>query len=159
MRVTLRRDLNPSADFYYHQQFKIYHEPYLIWDRDTWDSIIAACDTYRIEVNGRYAGDVILEERGRDTKYLVDFSILPEYQGKGVGKTIVEKIKNMGRRLSAVTRKETLNFFLKSEFILKRTIRNYYDPGVDGYYLMIVVDGGRMKQESKPRVTKSSASS
>jgi GNAT superfamily N-acetyltransferase len=85
MRITLRRDLDPSVDFYYHQQFRIYREPYLIWGKNTWESILAACDIYRIEVNGKYAGDVILEERGRNTKYLVDFSILPEYQGKGVG--------------------------------------------------------------------------
>jgi GNAT superfamily N-acetyltransferase len=148
MRITLRRDLDPSVDFYYHQQFRIYREPYLIWGKNTWESILAACDIYRIEVNGKYAGDVILEERGRNTKYLVDFSILPEYQGKGVGKAVLEKVKNMGRRLSAVTRKETLNFFLKSGFVLKRTIRNYYDTGVDGYYLMIEDDGRRTKQES-----------
>jgi GNAT superfamily N-acetyltransferase len=145
MRITLRRDLNPSVDFYYQQQFKIYHEPYLIWDKDTWERILAACDTYRIEVNGKYAGDVILEERGRNTKYLIDFSILPEYQGKGIGKAILEKVNNMGRRLSAVTRKETLDFFLKSGFVLKRTIRNYYDPGVDGYCLIFVNDTKKIK--------------
>ena len=37
MRIMLREDLDPDIDFYYHQQFKIYHEPYLIWDRQTWD--------------------------------------------------------------------------------------------------------------------------
>jgi len=148
MRITLRRDLDPSVDFYYHQQFRIYREPYLIWGKNTWESILAACDIYRIEVNGKYAGDVILEERGRNTKYLVDFSILPEYQRKGVGKAVLEKVKNMGRRLSAVTRKETLHFFLESGFVLRRTIRNYYDIGVDGYYLMIEDDGRRTKRES-----------
>jgi len=159
MRITLRRDLNPSADFYYHQQFKIYYEPYLIWDRDTWDSILAACDTYRIEVTGKYAGDVILGGRGKGSMYIVDFSILPEYQGKGVGKAVLEKVKNMESRLSAVTRKETLNFFLKSGFVLKRTIRDYYDPGVDGHYFIFVNDSRRMKQGRKLGVTGSSASS
>jgi len=157
MRITLRRDLDPSVDFYYHQQFEIYHEPYLIWDKDIWSSIFAACDIYRIEVNGKYAGDVILEERGRDTKYLVDFSILPEYQGKGIGKAVLEKVKNMGRRLSAITREETLHFFLKSGFVLKRTIRNYYFPGVDGYYLIFVNDARKMKQERKLGMSGSSA--
>jgi GNAT superfamily N-acetyltransferase len=145
MRVTLKRDLNPSVDFYYQQQFTVYHEPYLIWDRDTWESILVACDIYRIEVNGEYAGDVILEDRGKGTKCLLDFSILPEYQGKGIGKAVLEKVKNMGRRLSAVTRKETLNFFLKSGFVLKRTIRNYYEPGVDGHYLIFVNDARKTK--------------
>jgi ribosomal protein S18 acetylase RimI-like enzyme len=159
MKITLRRDLNPTTDFYYHQQFKIYYEPYLIWDRDTWKSILAACDIYRIEVDAKYAGDVILEDRGKGTKYLVDFSILPEYQGKGIGRTVLEEVKNIGRRLFAVTRKETLNFFIKSGFVLKRTIRNYYDHGVDGYYLIFVNDGRRTKQKSKPGVTKSSPSS
>jgi ribosomal protein S18 acetylase RimI-like enzyme len=145
MKITLRRDLDPSVDFYYHQQFKIYNEPYLIWERDTWESILASCDTYRIEVNGKYAGDVILEDSGKGTKYLLDFSILPEYQGKGIGRAVLEEVKNMGRRLSAVTRKEKLNFFLKSGFVLKRTIRNYYDPGVDGYYLIFANDVSKMK--------------
>jgi GNAT superfamily N-acetyltransferase len=159
MKITIRRDLNPATDFYYNLQFKIYHEPYLIWDKETWDSIVATCDTYRIEVDGKYAGDVILEDRGKDTKYLVDFSILPEYQGKGIGRTALEEVKNIGRRLFAVTRKETLNFFLKSGFVLKRTIRNYYDPGVDGYYLIFVNDSRKMKKESKAGMTKSSPSS
>jgi hypothetical protein len=39
----------------------------------------------------------------------------------------------MGIKLTAVTRKETLNFFLKSGFVLKKRMGNYYDPGVDGY--------------------------
>lgn len=35
MKITLRKDHDPDIDFYYHTRFKIYHEPYLIWDRDT----------------------------------------------------------------------------------------------------------------------------
>jgi len=40
-------------------------------------------------------------------------SILPEYQGKGIGKAVLEQVKKMGIKLTAVTRKETLNFFLE----------------------------------------------
>jgi len=133
--ITLREDIDPGIDFYYHQQFKIYHEPYLIWDRDTWETIITTCDVYRIEVNEKYAGDVILEDRVKGTKYIVDFSVLPEYQGKGIGKRALEQVKKMGKKLTGITRKETLNFFLKSGFVLKKTIKNYYQPGVDGYYI------------------------
>jgi GNAT superfamily N-acetyltransferase len=133
MEIILREDLDPNIEFYYHHQFKIYHEPYLIWDRDTWQTILTTCAAYRIEVNGKYAGDVILEERGRGTKSIVDLSLLPEYQGKGIGKGVLEQTKKMGRKLTAVTRKETLNFFLKSGFFLTRRIKNYYHPGVDGY--------------------------
>jgi ribosomal protein S18 acetylase RimI-like enzyme len=60
-------------------------------------------------------------------------SILPEYQGKGIGKAVLEQVKKMGIKLTAVTRKETLNFFLKSGFVLKKRMGNYYDLGVDGY--------------------------
>jgi len=133
MEITLREDLDPDIDFYYQYQFKIYHEPYLIWDRYTWKTVLATCTVYRIEVDGKYAGDVLLEGKGRGTKSIVDFSILPEYQGKGIGKDVLEQVKKMGIKLSAVTRKETLNFFLKSGFVLKKRMRNYYDPGVDGY--------------------------
>ena len=135
MNITLREDFDPETDFYYHYQFKIYHEPYLIWDRDVWDAILTSCAVHRIEVDGAYAGDIILEGRGRGTKYIVDFSILPEYQGKGIGKAVLKKMKKMGSTLTAVTRKETLNFFLKSEFLLRKTLKNYYRPGVDGYYI------------------------
>jgi GNAT superfamily N-acetyltransferase len=133
MKIKLREDIDPNTDFYYHEQFKIYHQPYLIWDRDTWETIINTCDVYRIEVDDKYAGDVIVEARGRSTKSIVDFSILPEYQGKGIGKAALEQVKKISTRLSAVTRKETLNFFLKSDFVLKKTIKNYYQTGVDGY--------------------------
>lgn len=91
------------------------------------------CIVYRIKVDGEYAGDVLLEGRGRGTKSIVDLSILPEYQGKGVGKAVLEQLKKMSIKLTAVTRRETLNFFLKSGFVLKKRMRNYYDPGVDGY--------------------------
>jgi ribosomal protein S18 acetylase RimI-like enzyme len=150
MKITLREDLDPDTDFYYDQQFKIYHEPYLIWDKETWQTVLTTCNVYRIEVNPaprvktwgvkgcgvnwKYTGDVILEDKGKGTKYIVDFSVLPEYQGKGIGKAVFEQVKMMGRKLTAVTRKETLDFFLKSGFDLKKTIKNYYHPGVDGYY-------------------------
>ncbi len=133
MEIRLREDPDPDIEFYYQYQFKIYHKPYLIWDRHTWNTVLITCTVYRIEVDGKYAGDVLLEGRGRGTKSIIDFSILPEYQGEGVGKGVLEQVKKMGMRLKAVTRKETLNFFLKSGFALKKRMKNYYDPGVDGY--------------------------
>jgi len=136
MKVTLREDTNPDPDFYYHLQFKIYHDPFLIWDRETWETVLATCDVYRIEIEGRYGGDVILEERGKGAKYIVDFSVLPDYQGMGVGRCALGHIKKMTEGLTAVTRKETLHFFLKSGFVLRKTLKNYYHPGVDGYYIV-----------------------
>ncbi len=145
MKIILREDHNPDIDFYYHAQFKIYHEPYLIWDRETWEELITSCTIYCIEVDGKYAGDVILEDRGKGTKYLVDFSILPEYQRKGIGKVALEQLKKTSKKITAVTRKETLVFFLKCGFVLKKTIRNYYQSGIDGYYITF----GRSGVESK----------
>ena len=133
MEIRLREDLDPDLEFYYPYQFKIYHEPYLIWDRHTWKTVLATCTVYRIEVDGKYVGDVLLERRGKRTKTIVDFGILPEYQGKGIGKGVLEQVKKVGIKLAAVTRKETLNFFLKSGFVLKKRMRDYYDSGVDGY--------------------------
>jgi GNAT superfamily N-acetyltransferase len=159
VKITLKRDFSPAADFYYHHQFPIYYEPYLIWDRDTWEDITTTCDVYRIEVDGKYAGDVILEGKGKKTKYIVDFSILPEYQGKGVGKAVLGKVKKMSWKLSAVTRKETLHFFLKSGFVSRRTIKNYYDPGVEGYDIIFVSDASKMKRERKLGISGSSLSS
>jgi len=142
MRITLREDIDPDVNFYYRQQFKIYREPYLIWDRETWKAVLTTCDVYRIEVNGKCAGDLILERRRRGAVYMVDFSLLPEYQGKGIGRDALEKAKNMGKKLVAVTRKETLNFFLKSGFFLRKRLKNYYDPGVDGYYITFSIQKG-----------------
>ncbi len=143
MKITLREDLDPDIDFYYHSQFEIYHEPYLIWDRETWEAIINACDVYCIEVDGRYAGDVILEDRGKGTGYIADFSLLPEYQGKGVGVVVMGQLKSKRRRLAAVTRKETVRFFLKAGFLLKKTIKDYYFPGVEGYEIEYKSHGQR----------------
>jgi GNAT superfamily N-acetyltransferase len=143
MEIRLREDLEPDIDFYYRYQFEIYHEPYLIWDRETWEAIAAGCSLYRIEVDGRYAGDVVLENRGKGTKYIADFSILPEYQRKGVGMAVMEQLKRNERRLTAVTRKETLQFFLKAGFSLKRTMKNYYFPGVEGYEIEYNTHGQR----------------
>jgi GNAT superfamily N-acetyltransferase len=137
MKATLREDTHPDPDFYYHQQFEIYHEPYLIWDRETWETILATCDVYRLEIEGRYGGDVILEDRGKGIKHIVDFSVLPDYQGKGIGRSALEHIKKVAEKLTAVTRKATLYFFLKSGFVLRKTLKNYYHPGVDGYYIAL----------------------
>ncbi len=68
MKIRLQEDLDRDTGFYYHQQFKIYREPYLIWDRETWEAVLGVCAVYRIEVDGQYAGDVILEERRRGAK-------------------------------------------------------------------------------------------
>jgi len=136
MKVALREDICPDPDFYYQQQFAIYHESYLIWDRETWETVLATCDVYRIEIDGKCGGDVILEDRGRGVKYLVDFSVLPDYQGKGIGRLALEQVKRMAEKLTAVTRKETLHFFIKSEFVLRKTLKHYYHPGVDGYYII-----------------------
>jgi len=136
MKVTLRKDTHPDPEFYYHQQFEIYHEPYLIWDMETWKTVLTTCDVYRLEIDGRCGGDVILEDRGRGIKYIVDFSVLPDDQGKGVGESALERIKKMTEGLTAVTRKEALDFFLKSGFVLRKTLKNYYHSGVDGYYIV-----------------------
>lgn len=136
MKVTLREDTHPDREYYYYQQFKIYHEPYLIWDRETWETVLATCDVYRIEIDGRDGGDVILEDRGKGAKYIVDFSVLPDYQGMGVGRCALGHMKKMTEKLTAVTREETLPFFLKSGFVLRKTIKNYYHRGVNGFYIV-----------------------
>lgn len=136
MEIVLQEDFDPDIDFYYLHQFRIYHDSYLIWDRETWEAVLSTCTVYQIEVDGRYAGDVIIEDRGKGIRSIIDFGILPEYQGRGVGRAVLEKIKEMGGKLTAVTRKETFDFFLKGGFVLKKLIKNYYHPGVDGYYIV-----------------------
>jgi len=133
----LREDTHPDPDFYYQQQFAIYHKAYLIWDRETWEMVLTTCDVYCIVIDGRCGGDVILEDRRKGKKHVVDFSVLPDYQGKGIGRSALEQIKKMAEKLRAVTREETLHFFLKSGFVLRKTMKNYYDPGVDGYYIVL----------------------
>jgi ribosomal protein S18 acetylase RimI-like enzyme len=135
MEVTIQEDLDPDVDFYYRRQFEIYHEPYLIWEWGIWGAVMAACTVYRIEVDGEYAGDVILEGRRGGRRYIVDFGLLPEYQGKGIGKAVLEKVKKISQRLTAVTRNEVFGFFLKSGFVVTKKIKNYYHPGVDGYLI------------------------
>lgn len=150
MDIAIRTDPDPDVEFYYRTQFQIYEEPYLLWDREIWETVAASCEVYRIEVDGKYGGDIILEDRGKGGEYIVDFSILPEYQQRGVGTAVLKHFKNRNRRLLAVTRKETLPFFLKTGFTLRRRIKSYYDHEVDGYY----VEYGRSSSPAgKPRVT------
>jgi GNAT superfamily N-acetyltransferase len=144
MKITLKEDVHPDIDFYYYQQFKIYQEPYLVWDRETWEGVLSACKVYRIEVDEKVAGDVILEKSRKGSLSIVDFGLLPEYQGRGIGKEVLQKLKEMGKNLSAVTRKETLPFFLKSGFVLKKKMEDYYDLGADGY--SIIFDGKRVEK-------------
>jgi len=136
MKIALKKDIDPDLEFYYRNQFKIYFDPYLIWDKGTWEGVLKTCTVYRIEVDGKYAGDIIFH-REKGTDYIVDFGIFPEYQGKGIGKGVIAQVKEWGKKFTAVTRKETLNFFLKSGFALKKTMKNYYARSVDGYYLTL----------------------
>ncbi len=136
MGIKLKEDFEPDTDFYYDHQFETYHDSYLIWDRETWEAVLSTCTVYRIEAGGQYAGDVIIETRGKRTQSIIDFSILPEYQGRGIGKAALEMLKGMDGMLTAVTRKETFDFFVKCGFVLKKLIKNYYHRGVDGYYIV-----------------------
>ncbi len=136
MKVSLQRDPHPDVNFYYENQFEIYKEPYLIWDRAMWGEVLATCTVWRIKVNGQYAGDIIIDDQGNDRKDIVDFSILPQYQRRGVGKSVLEKIKKTAGKISAVTRNETLGFFLKCGFLPAVRIGDYYHPGVDGIYIV-----------------------
>ena len=88
---------------------------------------------YLCNVNGANAGDVILEGKGKGVFTIVDFGLLPEFQGKGVGRAVLNEIMKIGKMLTAVTREETLPFFLKCGFVVKRRIRDYYDRGIEGY--------------------------
>ena len=54
-----------------------------------------------------------------------------------IGKAVFEQVNKMGKKFTAVTGKETLDFFLKSGFVLKKTIKNYYAHSVDGYYITL----------------------
>ena len=136
MKITLQEDLDPDPDFYYREQFKIYRDSFLIWDRETWRAVLGTCTVYRIEVDGKYAGDIIFQDRQEGRRYIVDFSILPEYQKRGIGKAVLEHLKKTGRSLTAVTREETLDFFVRCGFKLEKKMKNYYARGVDGYYLL-----------------------
>lgn len=136
MKIVLKEEIDSDVDFYYRQQFKVYREPYLIWDKETWEAVLATCAVYRIEIDGGWGGDIILEDLGKGVMGIVDFSILPQYQGKGIGKAVLDQVKKTYKRLKAVTRDETLGFFLKCGFTLQRKIRNYYHPGVDGYAIL-----------------------
>ena len=138
IEIVLREDARPDTRFYYREQFKIYHEPYLIWNWMTWETVLSSCTVYRVEVDGAYAGDVILEEKGRGGLYLVDFSLLPEYQAGGIGRKVIDQVKTMARKLTATTRKETLGFFLKTGFTLRKRLKNFYDDGIDGYDVVYV---------------------
>ncbi len=149
MDITIRKDPDPDVEFYFRVQFEIYRESYLLWEREIWEAVTASCDVFRIEVGGKYGGDIILEDRGKGTEYIVDISILPEHQQRGIGTAVLRHFKARSRRLLAITREETLPFFLKSGFMLRRRIKSYYDRGVDGYY---VEYSHPVSSAGKPRV-------
>jgi len=105
MKIVLEEDSTPDLDFYYQSQFKIYHDSYLICDKETWKIVFITWTVYRIQVDGKYAGDIIFHRKS-DTTYILDFSILPEYQRKGIGKAVLEQVKKMGKKVTAITGKK-----------------------------------------------------
>ncbi len=138
MKIALRKDTLPEADFYYRRQFEIFDEPCLIWSRDRWSRTLLTSDVHRIEVDGVYAGHVVLEGRQRGKTYIADLSLLPAYRGRGIGREVLKELKERTGMLTAFTRKETLPFFVKQGFVLKRTMKDYFSAGVDRYYVETV---------------------
>ncbi len=134
MEIALRKEIHPDADLYYRRQFEIFEEPCLIWSRDRWLATLLKSDVHRIEVDGAYAGHVILEDRRRGRTYIADLSLLPGYRGKGVGREVLKELKKKGK-LSAFTRKRTLPFFLRQDFVLRKVMKNYFSAGIDRYYV------------------------
>jgi len=135
MEIALRKETHPDADFYYRCQFEIFDEPCLIWSRDRWAVTLSSADVYRIEVAGTHAGHVLLEDRGEGRTYIADLSLFPAFRGRGIGRGVLKELKERAVKLTAFTRKDTLPFFLKQGFVLRRTMKNYFSPGVDRYYV------------------------
>ena len=135
MEIALRKEIHPDANFYYRRQFEIFDKPDLIWSRNRWASTLLRSDVHRIEVDGAYAGHIILESRPKGRRYVADLSLLPGYRGRGIGREVLKELKERTGKLTAFTRKETLPFFLKQGFVVRRTMKDYFSPGVDRYYV------------------------
>jgi len=90
-------------------------------------AVLTTCTVYRIEVDGNMP-EMSIRGQGRGTKSIVDLSILPEYQGKGIGKAVLEQSRRWYKTYSRHP-KGNAQFFLEIRVRSKEEDGNYYDPG------------------------------
>ncbi len=74
---------------------------------------------------------------------LVSIAVMPEHRGMGIAKALLERAISATKDLEAkymflevdVTNIAALNLYLHYEFRIRGTIKDYYGPGRDAYYM------------------------
>ncbi|MBL4926992.1 GNAT family N-acetyltransferase [Fuscibacter oryzae] len=92
-----------------------------------------AGDTTLIKTDGLVAGFYVLRNRG-DHLYLDHFYLSPDQQGKGIGRWIVETIKDKARSLGTPVRLMALRHSAANAFYLGAGFRALGSEGYDIHY-------------------------
>lgn len=103
---------------------------------------------YKILLNNVMIGYSIIEKFIDDNRlHIMSIGVLKKYRGKGYGSTLITKIKEIidnsdnYNKISLyvkVDNEAAVNFYKKNEFVIDKTIKNYYNrfKNNDAYYLI-----------------------
>ena len=89
--------------------------------------------TYKMVVNDNVIGFYVMLDKG-DHLYLDHLYILPDYQGKGIGGNIINKLKSVSRSLDKTIRLGALRGSDSNRFYLKHGFKKTHEGEFDIYY-------------------------
>lgn len=90
---------------------------------------------YLVELDGEVIGNASYEPRGADAFYLSGIMIVPRFQGKGIGKMIVQKLLDDmkgAKRIELVTYPDNvaaLKLYQGAGFVVESRHENYWGEG------------------------------
>ncbi|MCF6351745.1 MAG: GNAT family N-acetyltransferase [Cyclobacteriaceae bacterium] len=104
-------------------------------------------DYYVIERNEKIIGCGGINYEPESNYAVISWDIIyPNYQGKGIGKELLEfrinKIKEKKKHTQVIVRTSqfTFKFYEKAGFKLIESVKNYWAKGIDLYYMTLVLE-------------------
>jgi len=104
-------------------------------------------DYYVVELNNNIIGCGGINYEPESNSAIISWDIIhPNYQGKGIGKELLEfrinKIKEKKEYAQIIVRTSqfTFKFYEKAGFKLIESVNNYWAKGIDLYYMTLVLE-------------------
>ncbi len=104
-------------------------------------------DYYVVEQGSKIIGCGGINYEPESNSAVISWDIIhPNYQGKGIGKELLEfrinKIKEKKKHTQVIVRTSqfTFKFYEKAGFKLIESVKNYWAKGIDLYYMTLVLE-------------------
>ena len=104
-------------------------------DASEWEEAFKNGTVYVVQSDGKVIGDASYEPRGTDGFYISGIVVGPKFQGKGIGKMILQKLLDDlkdAKRIELVTHPDNaaaLKLYQTAGFVIESRKENFYGDG------------------------------